>query len=147
MGNISRLQKHSNWPTLIYIKITLPDFIQGNFRHPGQIMHASDQCNAEIQNHLEKINYHHNVTPSMRDFVSRHKGSVSRQSRPSMSRIALRHLISYRIKLFLIFNLNDSISTSSILSREETISSSISESFFFSSSIKFSLCSFKAMDA
>ena len=41
------------------VRIALPNFRQGNFGHPGQSMHASDPCNAEIQNHPEKINYHH----------------------------------------------------------------------------------------
>ena len=72
-------------------EIALPNFRQGNFGHLGQSMHASDPCNAKIQNHTEKINYHHNVTPSMIDFLFRHKGSVSRQSRPILSRIDLRH--------------------------------------------------------
>ena len=57
-------------------EISLPNFRQGNFGHPSQSMHASDQCNAEIKNHLEKINYHHNVKPSMIDFLFRHKGST-----------------------------------------------------------------------
>ena len=44
-------------------EIALPNFGQGNFGYPGQSMHPlNDPCNSEIQNHLEKINYHHNVT-------------------------------------------------------------------------------------
>ena len=70
--------------------IALSNFRQGNLGH-SQSMHASDPCKAEIQNHPKKINYHHNVTPGMIDFLFRHKGSVSRQSRPILSRIALRH--------------------------------------------------------
>ena len=54
-------------------------------------MHASDPCDEEIQNHPRKISYHHNVTPSMIDFLFRHKGSVSRQSRPILSGITLPH--------------------------------------------------------
>ena len=71
-------------------EIALPNFRQGNFGHPGQRMHTSDPCNVEIQNHQKKIKYHHNVTPSMIDFLSLHKDSVSRQSRPILSRIAQR---------------------------------------------------------
>ena len=74
-------------------EIALLNFRQGNLGHPGKSMHASGPCNAEIQNHPEKINYHHNVTPSIIDVLFRHKGSVSRQSRPILSRIALRHPI------------------------------------------------------
>ena len=69
----------------------LPNFRQGNLGHPGLSMHASDPCDEEIQNHPKKISYHHNVTPSMIDFLFRHKGSVSRQSRPILSGITLPH--------------------------------------------------------
>ena len=71
----------------------LPNFRQGNLGHPGLSMHASDPCDEEIQNHPKKISYHHNVTPSMIDFLFRHKGSVSRQSRPILSGITLPHPI------------------------------------------------------
>ena len=69
----------------------LPNFRQGNLGHPGLSMHASDPCDEEIQNHPKKISYHHNVTPSMIDLLFRHKGSVSRQSRPILSGITLPH--------------------------------------------------------
>ena len=72
----------------------LPNFRQGNLGHPGLSMHASDPCDEEIQNHPKKISYHHNVTPSMIDFLFRHKGSLSRQSRPILSGITLPHPIS-----------------------------------------------------
>ena len=79
----------------------LPNFRQGNLGHPGLSMHASDPCDEEIQNHRKKISYHHNVTPSMIDFPFRHKGSLSRQSKPILSGITLPHLLQICFEFWL----------------------------------------------